>query len=364
MRFTRAIKLTVFVLLCGAVLNPLPVHADRRLPIMPLLRQTARDRLVFNRPSYNYAPAIIHDGPLYHLYWCAGIAGDFILHAEASSLEGPWHGASNPAPSTFDVALQPTKSPNNFDGLHTCDPNVLKVGATYFLYYSGEAAEGALTAIGVAASLDGVHFERLNNGNPIVVAAKTNPTYKESHLSYGAGQPAAVFVAPYVYLSFTDSTGSAVNKGNGAGQFALRSTDPSFATGIEELTASGWRARQSGVHTAEYSFLESFGIDWMFDRRSRTLIAVSDRVPGHVSLFFLDPRTLQTLGTDELPMNWREGPAILAERNKSTAAREDCGSLPVTAFAAEGASNDPWSWHALSYSAAVFSIAPLCNRKD
>ena len=331
---------------------------------LALTQQTAQDQIALRRTSYNYAPAVIHDGATTHLYWCGGVAGDFILHAQASSPDGPWHAADDAA-SGFDVALQPTGNPATFDGRHTCDPNVVKLGATFFLYYGGEAADGALTAIGVAASRDGVHFSRLNDGRPIVTAAETNPGYAAARLTYGAGQPAAAFVAPYLYLSFTDSTGSGVNKGNGAGQLALRSKDPSFAGGIEELTATGWQPRAPGRHTAEYSYLESFGMDWSFDKPSGLLIAASDRVAGHVTLFAIDPNTLKTLGTGDLAMTWKEGPALLAEADKTTAPRADCGKLPVTVFSAQGASADPFSWHALGLSRGVFAMTALCApRKD
>ncbi len=329
---------------------------------LPLAQQTVTDRLVLHRQSYNYAPAVIRDGRTFHLYWCGGVAGDFILHAQASSPEGPWHAAENPAPASFDVALSPTKSPARFDGLHTCDPNVVKVGSTFFLYYSGEAADGALTAIGVAASPDGVRFERLNGGTPIVTAAMSNPGYAAAHLTYGAGQPAAVFVPPYVYLAFSDSTGAGVNKGNGAGQFALRSKDPTFGSGIEELTASGWQKREPGRHTADYSFLESFGLDWSFDRPSGLVIVATDRTAGHVTLLALDPKTLTTLGSGDLALDWKEGPAILAEADKSTAPRQTCGQLPVTVLAAEGASADPFTWHDIGYSRGDISLAGLCGR--
>lgn len=331
------------------------VGASEAITAIPLLRQTVRDELVLHRSSYNYAPAVIHDGPVYHLYWCGGVAGDFILHLRSSTLAGPWRSSS--FWSRVDVALSPTTKPGDFDSLHTCDPNVLKVGATYFLYYTGQSAEGALGAVGVAASDDGVHFKRLNGGGPIVSAAKTNPAYAAAGLTYGAGQPAVAFVAPYVYLSFTDSTGA-----GGDGQFALRSRDPAFAKDIEELTATGWQPRKPGQHTAEYSYLDSYGLDLTYDGPSGLLIAASDRDAGHTTLSALDPKTLKTLATGDLAINWREGPAIVSEADKTTAPRAQCDRIAIDVFAAEGPSDSPFSWNALGYSAGEFSLANLCRR--
>ena len=58
-------------------------RAAERVATLPLIEQSVRDRLVLHRGSYNYGPAIIHDGAIYHLYWCGGVAGDYILHSTA-----------------------------------------------------------------------------------------------------------------------------------------------------------------------------------------------------------------------------------------------------------------------------------------
>src|SRR5579872_2158586 len=132
------------------------------------------DQLIVVRKGYDYAPAIIFDDGIYRLYWCAGIAGDFIVHSASQRLEGPWHGVKSGFLNTFDIALRPTGSRTDFDGLHTCDPSVIKVGGTYYLYYGGNFADDGLTAVGVARSDDGVHFQRMNRGKPIFTAARSN----------------------------------------------------------------------------------------------------------------------------------------------------------------------------------------------
>jgi hypothetical protein len=331
-------------------------------PALRLVNQTVRDQVVFQRVSYNYAPAVIRDGETFHLYWCGQIdRGDSILHAEASALGGPWHAASDQTADSYDVALGPTKRPADFDGLHVCDPNVVKIGARFFLYYGGAAADDALTAIGVAESSDGVHFVRLNAGRPIVTAARTNPSFAERHLTYGAGQPAVVYVAPYIYLAFTDSTGSGANPGNGAGQFVLRSRDPAFRTDIEELESSGWAPRAFGQHTAVHSFIESFGMDWIYDPPTIVLIAASNRAAGHVTLSLLELETLRLIGSADLAMDWREGPSLVARSDKSTLPRATCPRLLLDVFSAEGSSSSPWTWHSIARSEGEYSIEHLCS---
>ena len=336
--------------------------ADASLPAFAPTRVLARDATVLTRGSYNYAPAVIRDGESYHLYWCAGVAGDYVLHAEASDLKGPWHGEGR---TGFDRAMAPSGSADKFDGTHACDPNVVKIGGRYYLYYGGlPKPDSGLTAVGVAVGDDPVHFTRLDGGRPIVIAAKTNPNWEKSKLTYGAGQPAAVYVAPYVYLAFSDSTGAGANPINGAGQFVLRSKDPSFATGIQEYTGRGWENRAFGQHTAEHSILDSFGIDWAYDAATDTLVTVTDRSAGQATVLALDPRTFRTLATGAVPLDWREGPGLLAQADKSMAPRPECGSMDVAVFAAAGASAaDPFSWHGLQYSQEDVAMGGLCARK-
>ena len=109
-----------------------------------------------------------------------------------------------------------------FDAVHTCDPSVIKVGGTYYMYYTGAAGDHAHgNAIGLATSTDGRVWTRANGGRPLVTAARN---VKRDN-TYGAGQPSAVYLAGYFYLMFTDTTGQATGH-NGAGQFVLRSTGP------------------------------------------------------------------------------------------------------------------------------------------
>jgi len=326
-------------------------------PKLEMVEQAITDQLILKRQSYDYAPAVIRDGTVYRMYWCAGVAGDFILYAEAGDPSGPWHSSQSEQPNSFDVALRPTGSPDNFDGLHTCDPNVIKVGGRYYMYYGGAAKDGAMTAIGVATSADGIHFARLNEGKPIVTPALTNPRYAANHLTYGAGQPAALYRAPYFYLSFTDSTGAGANPGNGAGQFLMRSKEPTFQEGAQEWTGAEWANRMPGQHTAAFSYLESFGLDWMYDAPTDQIIVASDRIAGEVTLYLLDSENFTVRASGALPTQWREGPALIAQSDRTTPARSYCGSIDIGVVVAEGPKPDPWTWD-LALSKANFNISP------
>ncbi|HVY48152.1 MAG TPA: hypothetical protein VHB21_19825, partial [Minicystis sp.] len=140
-------------------------------------------------PDFDYAPTAMYDG-VYKAWWCA--AGG-IHYATAPSLDGPW--------TQSGVVLAPSRVQGSFDRDDVCDPSVVRVDGTYYMYYGANNYTDAsgpyyyTTNIGVASSPDGVHWTRMNGGRPIVVAHRggrcTNPNVDAC--SYGAGQPSVVF---------------------------------------------------------------------------------------------------------------------------------------------------------------------------
>lgn len=131
---------------------------------------------------YNYAPTVMENGG-YRVWWCSQVPGvgpgDDILYAAAPAADGPYAAEGGaPAVPVF------TGQPGAFDGVHTCDPSVIKVGSTYYLYYTGAAGDHARgNAIGVASSADGFAWRRENDGKPIVTASEA--VHRDN--AYGAG---------------------------------------------------------------------------------------------------------------------------------------------------------------------------------
>src|SRR6266536_4517690 len=111
-------RLTVSVVaFLSAFLQPATVTLFAQCPTNYVL-QSARGSStpVLTRGSYDYAPSIMRDGR-YRMWWCGGVAGDWILYADADSLDGPW--------TTPQAVFQPSTVPGAFDNLHTCDPSVI-----------------------------------------------------------------------------------------------------------------------------------------------------------------------------------------------------------------------------------------------
>lgn len=340
-------------------------------PYAKKVSQQILDQKIFSKPSYDYAPAVIHDNGIYRMYWCAGVRGDYIVHAMASNLKGPWHSSTSNRDGSYDVSLKP--SMDGFDNEHVCDPNIIKVGDVYYLYYGGarKGNKGRDTQIGLATSNDGIHFTRQNNGHAIVSPAKTNP---KSPSKYGAGQPAVLYIAPYWYLSFTDTTGSGANPVNGAGQFLLRSKTALFNQDNEELTAAGWVRRKGDFRTSDFSFVEATSIDWSHDKLTNKIIVASNRTLDKTSILFFDRKEFKPVGvrletTPSLPRldsSWRDGSAIVSDADKTMMPRRACRQLLIhTVYAVQDTPGypkvrDTGAWD-IRLSKAEFEINDDCS---
>jgi hypothetical protein len=298
------------------------------------------ETVVFARDTYEYVPSVLDDG-VYRMWWCGGIAGDYILYAEASALAGPWHSRSSTTPGTYDIVFQPTGGGTDFDGLHTCDPSVIRVNGTYYLYYGGgpqPTAAEQTTKIGVATSPDGFTWTRLNNGNPIIVPARPDATY-------GAGQPSVTFLDGKLYIIFTDTTGRGGNQGNGAGQYVMRSADPTFQTDVEELAAEGFVAYNPATHTG-FSLNEAYSVDWQFvDALDAFAVAVSrgDGATSAIEVAFYDRGLTTYLGSVSLPGSWHDGPGIVSRPDRHAVPSSACGVVPLDVVRAVGPGG-PSTW--------------------
>jgi hypothetical protein len=295
---------------------------------------------VYSRTSYDYVPTVMKDG-VYKMWWCGGIAGDYILYAEADSLSGPWHARGSTTANSYNIVLRPTGNAAHFDGVHACDPSVIRVDGKYYMYYGGYGTNAGTTQIGVASSDDGLTWTRLNGGNPII-----RPHRDISLVSnkYGAGQPSVTYLNGKFYLIYTDSTGIAVD-GNGGGQFVLRSSDPTFQTGVEELTASGFAPRTSTNHT-QHSLLGAFSVDWQYiDTNDTFAVAVDGPTASATRVFLFNSGLNQLVDQFDISGSWTEGPALVSRPDKHAIASSTCGVVPIDVLRSVGTPGAPDTWN-------------------
>lgn len=275
---------------------------------------------------YNYAPSVMLDGSRTRMWWCsqygsAAPPGDDVLYADAQSLDGPFHGIGGGAPTAVFSG-----SPGHFDGVHTCDPSVLRVGASYYLYYTGAAGDHALgNAVGLATSADGVHWTRANNGNPIL--GPSHDVHRDN--VYGAGQPSVVFLDGWFYLMFTDTTGRAAGW-NGAGQFVVRSHDPAFGSGVEALGAKGFAPIASTSAPRERSIVDGFSADLMWVGALDAFVVAHETDQGTTLTFWTRDFAAQPYRPVLVPGPWKEGPGLVRrpDGHAPPASGDPCEEVP------------------------------------
>ncbi|KOV82371.1 beta-xylosidase [Nocardia sp. NRRL S-836] len=286
---------------------------------------------------YNYAPAVMLDNGKVRTWWCSQLSaappgGDDILYSEGTSLDGPM----STAVPVF------SGSGASFDAMHTCDPSLVKIGSTYYMYYTGASRDNHAngSAVGVATSQDGRSWSRANNGQSIVVPS--GDVIREN--TYGAGQQSAVYLDGWVYLMFTDTTGLASHQ-NGAGQYVLRSKDPTFATGVEALGQSGFQPVPATNKPRTRSVVEAFSADWMWIDAASTWAIAHSTDHGTTVTFWNKDFTRHPFKPVLIPGSWREGPGLVRtpQGHAPIDAADPCGrvALDVLRSTVDGGANAP-----------------------
>ncbi|HUQ57320.1 beta-xylosidase [Lentzea sp.] len=252
---------------------------------------------------YNYAPAVMAEGGKVRTWWCSqmGVAapsGDDILYSEGPAADGPF----TTAHPVF------SGSGGSFDAMHTCDPSLVKIGDTYFMYYTGASRDDHAngSSVGVATSKDGVSWTRANGGQAIL--GSSGDIIREN--TYGTGQQSAIYLDGWVYLLFTDTTGFA-GATNGAGQYVLRSKDPLFARGVETLSPQGFKPVRKTNEARTRSVVEAFSADWMWIDAASAFAIAHSTDEGTTITFWNKEFTRHPYEPVVIPGVWKEGPGLV-----------------------------------------------------
>ncbi|WNV84186.1 beta-xylosidase [Umezawaea sp. Da 62-37] len=310
---------------------------------------------------YNYGPTVLVENGRNRMWWCSQLgvavpAGDDLLYAESPSADGPFT-----APDGTMALPVLSGSVNGFDGVHTCDPSVIHVGSTYYLYYTGASGEHAHgNGIGVATSADGISWQRGHNGQPIIGPAYD--TIRDN--TYGSGQPAALFLDGWFYLMFTDTTGRAAGW-NGAGQFVLRSKDPVFQSGVQALGDRGFATVSVTNAPRARSVVDAFSADWMWVDALNAFAIAHETESGTSLTFWNSDFTTQPYKQITVPGPWREGPGLVrtSQGHAPIAVEDPCGRVPIDVVRAtvDGAAGAPTD---LAHFGMDLAGVPGCATKE
>ncbi|PXY29590.1 family 43 glycosylhydrolase [Prauserella flavalba] len=299
-----------------------PLQADRYRASPGMVAAGGADAV------YNYGPTVMSDGGRTRMWWCsqygsAAPPGDDILYAEANSPDGPFAGLAGERGIPEAVL---SGNPGAFDGVHTCDPSVIRVDGTYYMYYTGAAGSHELgNSIGLVTSADGRHWTRPGT-DPIVRPA--HDTHRDN--TYGAGQPAAVYLDGWFYLMFTDTTGRAAGW-NGAGQFLLRAKDPTFSAGVQALGPQGFTEVPHTETARTNSLVDAFSADLMWVDALDAFAIAHQTDKGTTITFWNREFTATPYQPVTIPDEWEEGPGLLRrpDGHAPVSVDDPCGRVPI-----------------------------------
>lgn len=203
------------------------------VPVTGAVSRAVKHEVQPGQPAYDYAPAAMVDDGLYKAWWCGtGPQGsyDYIYYDTATDFDGTW--------GSYRTVFSPTQQKYDFDGEHTCDPDVIREDGNYYMYYGGLATPDTpsrRTKIGIASSPDGKSWTRREGGKALI-----GPKLPQNGDAYGAGQPSVVKVNGMYYMIYTTVWRPTPNGPLTGGEFVIRSRSRLFRTDTQELRNSGW----------------------------------------------------------------------------------------------------------------------------
>jgi len=179
--------------------------------------------VLVNRVNNNYDsyPTVMFEGGKYRMWYASGNLtghpGDNIFYAESndginwSLINGPLEGGAvlmqtiNNCTCTEDPQHPGSCPPGEdfaFDDMHVADPTVVKVGDTYYLYYTAASKKwacfGANNHIALAVSRDGINWEKkgvvIAPVNPCTSIDTCGPWVQGYPHWYGAGMPSIIYL--------------------------------------------------------------------------------------------------------------------------------------------------------------------------
>jgi hypothetical protein len=214
-------------------------------------RETNGGTAVFlNHTQYQVVPSIMRDGSVFRMWWVPlGTVNNpnSLVYSEAASLDGPWHSTVVGAgPNTFEVAFSGTSG--EFDE-YLNSASVLRVNGITYAYYSA-SNNNLPDAIGLATRSASDTFFTRPRGNQALL--KRLPSGPVNEPNTGLLYPAAYYADGTFYLLFNDVNSPGAKKdssGNYAASYLIRSTDPTFQSGVQSYNNGTWVAGDTRTYS-------------------------------------------------------------------------------------------------------------------
>jgi hypothetical protein len=322
------------------LLPPAPVVADQCFRFI----SASPDAPVVVRPhKYDYVPSVMVRNGQYDMWWCGAIRtglGDTILYDRLN--EAQLKGGNSGSRSVNSV-FSNSGDGSKFDGRHTCDPSVIKIGGRTYMYYGGLSATrekhdlSVVTRIGVAISDDdGMNWTRANNGEPILAPRAMKET---DDRRYGIGQPSVIHRDGFFYLLYTNSLGP-----EGAGLYVVRSKHPLMST-RQNWTRDGFVETDKNTLVKSEKLMPGASADWAFIPGWNAFMIALRKKEGVMQLVFYDPTLTRHLGDVDVPIEWTEGPGLARDQEGNLVyTQNQDGSIAFHLFRSVGTPRNPPSW--------------------
>jgi len=235
----RIFLLSFLLILLPYGLNESPFNFNVSAQNQPNLNVTSSYYgTVISKLDYDYGPSIMLDSKIYKMWWCGSqpiekTSGDHIYYA--TSNDGFYW-------SQPQAVLNHT---GGAEGVHTCDPSVIKINNKYYLYYTSDSLStpGINNQIFLANSIDGINWDKYPSNNspqPVIKLEKPDGTY-------GIGGPSVLYVNNQFILYFVDTTGI-----DGSGVYIAYSDD-----GIHFTKSNGGHKLNGG---GDVKYISSLGL--------------------------------------------------------------------------------------------------------
>ena len=197
--------------------NRLPTGATPFLSLISRLNVASyyNGTVVSRSGGFDFAPTAIKEGNGYKMWWCGASPANssyvFAIYYATSNDSLQW--------SPRQLVLSPTN--NSADGFFACQPTVVKVNDTYYMYYVGASLNLTNVSISMQGSIflarssDGVQWSKYSLGND------PEPVIKPlSGVSSFVNQPSVLYYNNKFYLYYTNS-----NYSNGTDIFLATADD-------------------------------------------------------------------------------------------------------------------------------------------
>jgi len=214
------------------------------------------EKTAIQHNGYDYAPSVMVENGVYRMWWCGSAPSGpnpYLDHIwMAKSVDGlKWTG--------IGIALPPEPL------ALISDPSVIRVGNTYFMYFTGTRdSGGSYNEIYLATSSDGENWKKYpDNNSPKPILSLDNLA-----TGYGIGQPSVLFRQNRFWMYYTDTTRE------GGGLFLASSLD-----GITFVPENGGK-RLLATNSADVKYSETLGLFVMVHGNSPSKLFYSASTDG------------------------------------------------------------------------------------